>query len=131
MGEAFGWGFIAASSLLLGALLALRRPIGLRPLGLVMAFGAGVLISAVAYELVEDAFGTAGGSGAVGPGLFAGALAFYSLGTSPLIVLAGREGRVQRGPRTKVQPSPSCWAPSWTGYPSRWCSAYLCWGARG
>jgi hypothetical protein len=42
-----------------------------------MAFGSGVLISAVAYELVEDAFGTAGGSGAVGLGLFAGALTFF------------------------------------------------------
>jgi len=77
MGEAFTWGFIAASSLLLGGLLALRRPIGLRPLGLIMAFGAGVLISAVSYELVEDAFDTAGGSGAVGLGLFAGAFTFY------------------------------------------------------
>ena len=77
MGEAFGWGFFAASSLLLGGLLALRRPIGLRLLGIVLAFGAGVLISAVAYELVEDAFGTAGGSGVVGLGLLAGALAFY------------------------------------------------------
>ena len=77
MGEALAWGLIAASSLLLGSLLALRRPIGLRPLGLIMAFGAGVLISAVAYELVEDAFGTAGGSGAVALGLFAGALTFY------------------------------------------------------
>ena len=77
MGDAFAWGLIGGSSLLLGALLALRRPIGLRPLGLVMAFGSGVLISAVAYELVEDAFGTAGGSGAVGLGLFAGAFAFY------------------------------------------------------
>ena len=77
MGEAFAWGLIAASSLLLGSLLALRRPIGLRPLGLIMAFGAGVLISAVAYELVEDAFGTADGSGAVALGLFAGAFTFY------------------------------------------------------
>src|SRR5215218_6092682 len=58
-------------------LLALRRPIGLRLLGIVLAFGSGVLISAVAYELVEDAFGTAGGSGVVGLGLLAGALAFY------------------------------------------------------
>jgi zinc transporter, ZIP family len=31
-----------------------------RPPGLIMAFGAGVLISAVSYELVQDAFGTAG-----------------------------------------------------------------------
>ena len=77
MGEALAWGLIAASSLLLGGLLALRRPIGLRLLGLIMAFGAGVLISAVAYELVEDAFGTAGGSGAVALGLLAGAFAFY------------------------------------------------------
>jgi zinc transporter, ZIP family len=77
MGEAFGWGFIAASSLLLGGFIALRRPIGLRPLGLTMAFGSGVLISAVSYELVEDAFGTAGGGGAVALGLFAGAIAFY------------------------------------------------------
>jgi zinc transporter, ZIP family len=77
MVEAFGWGFIAASSLLIGGLLALRRPISLRLLGLIMAFGAGVLISAVAYELVEDAFGTAGGSGAVGLGLLVGALAFF------------------------------------------------------
>jgi zinc transporter, ZIP family len=60
VGEAFAWGFIAASSLLLGGLLALRSPIGLRPLGLIMAFGAGFLISAVSYELVQDAFGTAG-----------------------------------------------------------------------
>jgi ZIP family zinc transporter len=69
MGEAFVWGFIAASSLMIGGLFALRRPIGLRPMGLVMAFGSGVLI--------EDAFGTARGSGTVGFGLFAGALAFY------------------------------------------------------
>jgi len=75
--EAFAWGFIAASSLLLGALIALWRPIGLRPLGLIMAFGSGVLISSVAYELVEDAFGASSGSAAVGLGLLAGALTFY------------------------------------------------------
>ena len=36
--------------------------IGLHPLGLIMAFGAADFISAVAYELVEDAFSAAGGS---------------------------------------------------------------------
>jgi hypothetical protein len=44
VGEAFAWGLVAASSLLVGGLLALHYPIGLRPLGLIMAFGAGVLI---------------------------------------------------------------------------------------
>jgi zinc transporter, ZIP family len=42
-----------------------------------MGFGSGVLISAVAYELVGEAFHVAGGSGAVAGGLAAGALTFY------------------------------------------------------
>jgi zinc transporter, ZIP family len=48
MGEVLAWGLIAAFSRLLGGILALLYPIGLRPLGLFIAFGAGVLISAVA-----------------------------------------------------------------------------------
>ncbi|MGZ6724695.1 MAG: hypothetical protein ACXVHK_27445, partial [Solirubrobacteraceae bacterium] len=46
---------LAASSLLIGALLVMWKPIRQHTLGLVMAFGAGVLISAVAFELVADA----------------------------------------------------------------------------
>ena len=42
-----------------------------------MGFGAGVLISAVAYELVEEGFTTADGGGWVAVGLFAGALTFF------------------------------------------------------
>ena len=106
MAEAFAWGLIAGSSLLLGELLALRRPVGQRTLGLVMAFGAGVLISAVAYELLEDSFGIAGGSGAVALGLFAGAFAFYFGDLA--IDRFGGEGRVRPGVRTRVRPSPSC-----------------------
>lgn len=68
------WGAFAASSLLLGALIALRRPLSHRVLGAVMAFGAGTLLSAVAYELVPAA-----GVGArhVTLGLLAGALTFF------------------------------------------------------
>jgi ZIP family zinc transporter len=87
--EAFAWGLVAGSSLLLGGLLALRRPVGQHTLGLVMAVGADVLISAVAYDFVEDAFGIVGGSGVVALGLFAGALAFTS-GISPSTVSEGR-----------------------------------------
>ena len=78
MDGAFAWGFLAASSLLIGGLLALRVRIGTRLLGLVMAFGAGVLISAVAYDLVEEAFETSAGSSGVGLGFTAGALAFFA-----------------------------------------------------
>ena len=57
---AAGWGALAASSLVVGALIALARPIPRRPLGVVMAFGAGVLISSVAFELVEEAVDAGG-----------------------------------------------------------------------
>jgi zinc transporter, ZIP family len=77
MGAAFGWGLLAASSLLIGGLLVLRVRIGDRALGLIMAFGAGVLISAVAYELVDEAFTTGKGAGGVASGLAAGALVFF------------------------------------------------------
>ena len=55
MASAFGWGTLAASSLVIGALVALWFHISLRAIGLMMAFGAGVLISAVSFDLVEEA----------------------------------------------------------------------------
>ena len=66
----FGWGFLAAGTLIAGGAYTLWRPVGERALGLVMAFGSGVLISAVAFELVQVAFDTSHGQGAVGLGLF-------------------------------------------------------------
>jgi zinc transporter, ZIP family len=77
MGAAFGWGLLAASSLLIGGLLVLRVRVGDRALGLIMAFGAGVLISAVAYELVDEAFTTSHGAGGIALGLASGALVFF------------------------------------------------------
>jgi len=77
MGAAFGWGLLAASSLLLGGGLALAVRIKDRALGLVMAFGSGVLVSAVAYELVQEAVDVSDGAGSVAAGFFSGALVFY------------------------------------------------------
>ncbi len=77
MGEAFLWGLVAGSSLVIGGWVALRVRIGGRVLGLIMAFGAGVLISAVAYELVAEAFQVGAGSGGVALGLAAGAVTFH------------------------------------------------------
>jgi zinc transporter, ZIP family len=74
---AFGWGLLAASSLLIGGVLALQIEVSRRVLGLVMAFGAGVLISAVAYELVAEASQTADRGWAVALGLFAGCAVFF------------------------------------------------------
>ena len=47
MGAAFGWGLLAASSLVIGAIAALLIRIDRRLIGLIMGFGAGVLISAI------------------------------------------------------------------------------------
>jgi len=77
MSGAFLWGLLAGSSLVLGGVIALGVRISQEALGLIMAFGAGVLISAVAYELVAEAFDTSGGRGSVTLGLFAGAGAFF------------------------------------------------------
>jgi ZIP family zinc transporter len=74
----FAWGFVAASTLIAGGAIALRYAIGERTLGLVMAFGSGVLISAVAFELVQEAFDKAGGRGSVALGLFAGSATFFT-----------------------------------------------------
>ncbi len=78
MGQAMWWAFVGASSLLIGAIVAFRVPIGRRPLGLIMGFGAGVLISAVSYELIEEAVAVAADSYAVAAGFVAGALVFFA-----------------------------------------------------
>jgi ZIP family zinc transporter len=95
MGEAFLWGLLAGSSLVIGGILALRLQIRGRVLGLVMAFGAGVLISAVAYELVQEAFHVGAGSARVALGLLAGAAAFYF--GDLLIDRLGGQGRKSSG----------------------------------
>jgi zinc transporter, ZIP family len=74
--EAFGWGAVAASSLLIGALVGLARPWPTRAIGLVLGFGAGALISAVSFELALEGV-RVGGGGAVAGGLAAGALTYY------------------------------------------------------
>jgi zinc transporter, ZIP family len=71
------WGFVGGFALVIGAAVALTAAPSSRLVGLIMAFGSGVLISAVASELLGDAFATAGGHGAAAIGLAAGALTFF------------------------------------------------------
>ena len=87
IGEAALWGLLAGSSLVIGGAVGLR--LGLagseeaerrnnRRIGLLMGFGSGVLISAVAYELVEEAFTVSDGSAWTAVGLAVGALTYYA-----------------------------------------------------
>jgi ZIP family zinc transporter len=68
------WGALSASSLLIGAALDIwLRPTN-RIVGLVMGFGSGTLISALAYELIPEA---SKGDFPVVLGLAAGSLTFF------------------------------------------------------
>jgi zinc transporter, ZIP family len=78
MAAAFGWGTLAASSLVIGAIVALLFHISLRVIGLIMGFGAGVLISALSFDLVEEAVDKSSGHGWVAAGLFAGCGVFFA-----------------------------------------------------
>lgn len=73
---ALGWGALAASSLVIGAMLGLARPWPDRIVGLVLAFGAGALISAVSFDLAQEGARLAG-LDAVAAGLAVGALTYY------------------------------------------------------
>ena len=74
--EAAFWGFVGGGSLIIGALLGLFLNVSHRTIGLVMGFGAGVLISAAAFELTLEAYEAAGGLAAAA-GLLAGSAVFF------------------------------------------------------
>ena len=76
MWSSFGWGTLAASSLVIGAVLAMVLRINIRTIGLIMGFGAGVMISAVAFDLVEEAAGLSKGGGGLVLGMVVGCLVY-------------------------------------------------------
>ena len=57
---AFGWGLLAGSALVLGALVSWFVRVPPKVVAWVMAFGAGVLVSALAFDLVDEAERSAG-----------------------------------------------------------------------
>jgi zinc transporter, ZIP family len=89
--EAAAWGLAGASSLLVGAAIGLRASVPPRVIGLVLGFGAGTLISALAFELTEEAF-RVGGADAVTIGLALGALSYF--GGDVMIERQGAKNRM-------------------------------------
>ena len=74
--EAAFWGFVGGAALLVGAAAGLWLPVSTRVIGGVMALGTGVLVSALTFELTEEAYRRAGGLPAV-LGLVSGSLVFF------------------------------------------------------
>lgn len=50
------WGFVAGAALLIGAAAGYLAPVPRRIIASIMAFGAGVLISALAFDLMDEAY---------------------------------------------------------------------------
>lgn len=97
--QALMWGTVAGGALVLGAAVAWRWKIPPKIVSTVMAFGAGVLISALAFELVDEAV-QSGGLVPTAGGFLAGALIF--VGSNALLARAGAKHRKRSGER---QPS--------------------------
>jgi len=70
------WGLLAGAALLLGAFIGVRFKVPQRLVAAVMAFGSGVLISALSFELMDEAIDT-GGLPSTAAGFLFGAL-FYT-----------------------------------------------------
>jgi ZIP family zinc transporter len=72
------FGVVASSALVLGALIGVRFQLPKRVLAILLSFAAGALITALTFELFEDAF-ERGGIWRAALGLFAGAVVFTAL----------------------------------------------------
>jgi zinc transporter, ZIP family len=78
VGQALLFGVVASSALLIGAFIGVRFELPKRVLAILLSFAAGALITALAFELFEDAY-ERGGIERAAIGLFAGALVFTVL----------------------------------------------------
>jgi ZIP family zinc transporter len=91
--EAGLWGLAGASALVIGAVIGLAGRVPRPVVALALAFGSGALVSALAFDLTEDAFAQ-GGTLPVAAGLAAGALAFFA--GNQLLQRHGAARRVSR-----------------------------------
>jgi zinc transporter, ZIP family len=86
--EAGLWGLLGGGALIIGALVGWLTPVPPKVVASVMAFGSGVLISAVAFDLMEEAART-GGLAAAAFGFLGGAVVYLAAN----LVLARRGAR--------------------------------------
>ncbi|MFD5712440.1 ZIP family metal transporter [Streptomyces pharetrae] len=97
------WGLAAGSALLLGAVIGFGLRVPPTVIALVMAFGAGVLISAVSFELVTEAYDQAGlAPAAIGTIVGAGA---YTVGNLWLARRGARHRKRSGRHQAHAQPS--------------------------
>jgi ZIP family zinc transporter len=91
------WGLLSGSALLIGAAIGWFVALPRKAVAAIMAFGAGVLISALSFELMDEAW-KQGGFVAVGVGFVAGAAVYTVLN----MALAARGARHRK--RSAAEP---------------------------
>jgi zinc transporter, ZIP family len=94
------WGLLAGSALVLGAAVGCLVAVPRRLIAAVMAFGSGVLISALSFELMDEAY-RAGGFAATAAGFLAGAAVYTAAN-----VYISRRGAHARKRTGGQQPGP-------------------------
>lgn len=102
------YGIAASSALIIGALIGARLTPARQVTGVLLAFASGALISALAFELFEDAF-ELGGPLRSGLGLLAGTAAFVIADSLLDRHIAGHPGPDQR----EVAGWPGSGGPCW------------------
>ena len=123
------WGFVGGFALIVGAVAGLVLHTHARVIGLVMAFGGGVLISALAFDLAEESFAR-GGTDAVALGLAAGAITFF-VGDWFIDRAGGADRKRSGGQHSRAPPEPWSWVPCSTVYRSPSSSASASWATPG
>src|SRR4051812_37833776 len=83
--QSFLWGIVSGSALIIGALIGYYAHISQRWIAGIMAFGSGILISTLSFELMDEAYKSGGFMGTA-IGFIAGAAVF----TLVNIILAKR-----------------------------------------
>ncbi|WP_205163988.1 ZIP family zinc transporter [Arthrobacter roseus] len=92
--QALAWGTVAGAALVLGCAIAWKWTVPDKVVALVMAFGAGVLISALSFELVAEARET-GGLWPTALGFLMGAIVY--VGANTILARRGAKHRKRSG----------------------------------
>ncbi|MFW2829666.1 ZIP family metal transporter [Sphingomonas sp. ID0503] len=102
--EAGFWGLVGGSALLLGATVAYVAQLPQRLIAAIMAIGSGVLISAVAFDLMDEAY-QRGGFDSTSAGFLGGAVA-YTL-ANVVVSRAGAKHRKRSGSNAAESQAPA------------------------
>ena len=104
--QAIFWGFVSGGALVVGAAIGYFIKVPARIVAGVMAFGSGVLISALSFELMEEAFKEAGLT-ATGTGFLLGAIIYAA--ANRLLAVWGAKHRKRSGEQQASEVLAICW----------------------